>query len=200
VVITDTRESCPVGTVLNPETGECDPIDDTIECAPGFHLENGLCVADDDTDTDTNTDCPTGYVRNLATGACEKVEDKSCPVGQVRNADGKCVPITTTPPPAGCPPGQTKNAAGVCVPIKTVLPDIPTGFLSSMSALGTGEKIDPIYASGVDDFNLFATLEELLSNNPDKKSKDKTKMATGGYLDDLLAEQMTVDDLLKLLR
>jgi hypothetical protein len=33
-----------------------------------------------------------------------------------------------------------------------------------------------------------------------KKSKDKTKMATGGHLDDLLAEQMTVDDLLNLLR
>ena len=60
----------------------------------------------------------------------------------------------------------------------------------------------------MDDFNLFATLEELLSENSDKKdtkkdnkkSKDKTKMATGGHLDDLLAEQMTVDDLLKLLR
>jgi hypothetical protein len=57
----------------------------------------------------------------------------------------------------------------------------------------------------MDDFDLFATLEELLKENPDKKkdtkkSKDKTKMATGGHLDDLLAEQMTVDDLLKLLR
>ena len=58
------------------------------------------------------------------------------------------------------------------------------------------------------DFNLFATLEELLSENSDKKdtkkdnkkSKDKTKMSSGGHLDDLLAEQMTVDDLLKLLR
>ena len=58
------------------------------------------------------------------------------------------------------------------------------------------------------DFDLFATLEELLADKPDKtdkkkdnkKSKDKTKMATGGHLDDLLAEQMTVDDLLRLLR
>jgi hypothetical protein len=60
----------------------------------------------------------------------------------------------------------------------------------------------------MDDFDLFATLEELLNENSDttdkkkdsKKSKEKTKMATGGHLDDLLAEQMTVDDLLKLLR
>jgi hypothetical protein len=72
-------------------------------------------------------------------------------------------------------------------------------------ASGPGERTDPIYAGAMDDFDLFATLEELLKENPDKKkdtkkSKDKTKMATGGHLDDLLAEQMTVDDLLKLLR
>jgi hypothetical protein len=56
----------------------------------------------------------------------------------------------------------------------------------------------------MDDFNLYATLEELLDSNSNKKdnknSKDKTKMATGGHLDDLLAEQISVDDLLKLLR
>jgi hypothetical protein len=79
----------------------------------------------------------------------------------------------------------------------------PTEYRSGAS--GPGEKIDPIYAGAMDDFNLFATLEELVKGNPDKKkdtkkSKDKTKMATGGHLDDLLAEQMTVDDLLKLLR
>jgi hypothetical protein len=43
-----------------------------------------------------------------------------------------------------------------------------------------------------------------LANKPDEKdsakSKDKTKMATGGHLDNLLAEQMSVDDLLNLLR
>ena len=76
---------------------------------------------------------------------------------------------------------------------------------SPSAVSGEGEKTDPIYATGMDDFDLFATLEELLKENPEpkkdtKKSKDKTKMATGGHLDDLLAEQMTVDDLLKLLR
>jgi hypothetical protein len=53
-------------------------------------------------------------------------------------------------------------------------------------------------------FNLFATLEELLAADQNKKdstkAKDKTKMATGGHLDDLLAQQMSVDDLLNLLR
>ncbi|CAK0760819.1 hypothetical protein CCP3SC15_260001 [Gammaproteobacteria bacterium] len=76
--------------------------------------------------------------------------------------------------------------------------------MPTMGASGEGEKTDPIYAGGMDDFNLLATLQELLASEApkkdDKKSKDKTKMASGGHLDDLLAEQMTVDDLLKLLR
>jgi hypothetical protein len=66
------------------------------------------------------------------------------------------------------------------------------------------ETTDPIYAGKMGNFNLFATLEELLADksgeNASANPKDKTKMATGGHLDDLLAEQISVDDLLKLLR
>ena len=227
VVITDKKDTCPVGTKLNPETGECDPdwdegggdvcgvgehLDpatgmcvpdevDTTECAEGFHLENGICVADDDTDVDT--ECPEGYIRNLETGACEKVDTKTCPTGYSLR-DGKCVKDTVTPPPPKkCPTGY-QNVGGVCVPIKQVVtPTIPTGYVPS-NVSGAGDKTDPIYAGGMDDFNLLATLQELLAEEApkkdNKKSKDKTKMATGGHLDDLLAEQMTVDDLLKLLR
>jgi hypothetical protein len=65
-------------------------------------------------------------------------------------------------------------------------------------------KNEPIYAGAMDDFNFLATLQDLLSDNGNKKATQQgqqtTKMATGGHLDDLLAEQMTVDDLLKLLR
>ncbi len=200
VVITDTKESCPVGTTLNLETGECDPInEDDEECKAGYEKVNGACVAV----------CKEGYIRNLETGVCEKVE-KACPAGQVKNADGKCVPITK--PPVNCQPGY-ERINGVCVPIcqpgyvringvcKKITPNtvMPSGVIGDQ-----GEKTDPIYAGGMDSFNLLATLQELLAEEPpkkdDKKSKDKTKMATGGHLDDLLAEQMTVDDLLKLLR
>ena len=203
-----TIESCKEGFHKNAE-GVCVP--DTEECAEGFHLENGLCVPDDDETCETGFEkvdgkcvpiCKEGYIRNLATGACEK-EDKPCPPGQVKDANGKCVPITKT---VDCQPGY-ERVGGVCVPIKKVVPPtVPTGYTPSGTA--EGERIDPIYAGAMDDFDLFATLEELLADNSDKKdtkkdnkkSKDKTKMATGGHLDDLLAEQMTVDDLLKLLR
>jgi hypothetical protein len=175
------------------------------ECKTGYEKVNGTCVPV----------CKEGYVRNLETGVCEKKETP-CPAGQTRNAEGKCVPIKKT---EECKPGF-ERVNGVCVPVcqtgykrvngvcKKITADtvIPTPTTSGLSA--QGERTDPIYAGAMDDFDLFATLEELLSENSDekdtkkdnKKSKDKTKMATGGHLDDLLAEQMTVDDLLKLLR
>jgi hypothetical protein len=196
-------EECKDGKVRDPVTGECVlPKVEDEECETGYEKVNGTCVPV----------CKEGYVRNSETGTCEKVE-KECPVGQMRNAEGKCVPIPKT---TECKPGFEK-VNGVCVPVcqtgykrvngvcKKITADtvIPTPTTSGLSA--QGEKIDPIYAGAMDDFDLFATLEELLKDNPEpkkdnKKSKDKTKMATGGHLDDLLAEQMTVDDLLKLLR
>ena len=197
--------ACPTGQHRD-ETGKCVP--DTEECAEGFHLENGLCVPDDEGCEDGYEKingacvpvCAEGYVRNLATGVCEKVEDKGCPPGQAKNAEGKCVPIIVTPkPPVECPTGF-RLVNGACVPITTTT--IPT--YTSSGYYGPGEKNEPIYAGGMDDFNLLATLEELLKESSTKKdtkeTKQKTKMATGGHLDDLLAEQMTVDDLLKLLR
>jgi hypothetical protein len=191
VVIKDTR--CDPGFVYDEDLKQCVPIKDDEPCAEGFHLENGICVPDDDDRCQDGYEkvngacvpvCAEGYIRNLATGVCEKVEDKPCPPGQVKNAEGKCVPIVTPPPPV----------------VKTT----PTTFVPSTGVATSGEKTDPIYAEGMDAFDLFATLQELLAEEPkkkdSKKSKEKTKMATGGHLDDLLAEQMTVDDLLKLLR
>jgi len=199
-------EECKDGKVRDPITGECVlPKVEDDECKTGYERVNGTCVPV----------CKDGYIRNLETGVCEKKETP-CPAGQTRNAEGKCVPIKKT---EECKPGF-ERVNGVCVPVcqtgykrvngvcKKITADtvIPTPTTSGLSA--QGEKIDPIYAGAMDDFDLFATLEELLSENSDekdtkkdnKKSKDKTKMATGGHLDDLLAEQMTVDDLLKLLR
>ena len=218
-VVTIIDKKCPTGQVYDEELKKCVPIK-TDECAVGFHKDaTGLCVPDDDGKCETGYEkvngtcvpvCKEGYIRNLESGVCEKVE-KECPVGQVRNAEGKCVPIPKT---TECQPGFEK-VNGVCVPIcqpgyvriDGVCKKIPTEVITTIPISGpvdSGEKTDPIYAGGMDSFNLLATLQELLAEEPpkkdDKKSKDKTKMATGGHLDDLLAEQMTVDDLLKLLR
>jgi hypothetical protein len=220
-VVTIVDKKCPTGQVYDEELKKCVPIVDD-KCADGFHRDpvSGLCVPDDDGDEcKTGYEkvngvcvpvCKEGYIRNLETGVCEKKETP-CPAGQTRNAEGKCVPIVVTPP-VTCQPGY-ERINGVCVPMcqpgyvrvdgvcQKITPDtvMPTSVIG-----GQGEKTDPIYAGGMDSFNLLATLQELLAEEApkkdDKKSKDKTKMATGGHLDDLLAEQMTVDDLLKLLR
>jgi hypothetical protein len=196
-------EECKDGKVRDPKTGLCVLPDGDKPCDAGFHKnEIGLCVPDDDEECKPGFErvdgecvpvCKEGYIRNLATGVCEQA---SCPPGQVKNAEGKCVPITKVTPPT--PPV-------VKPPVKKV--EVPS-FVPSTGSYVSEDKTDPIYAEGMDDFNLFATLEELFADNSDKtgkkkdakKSKDKTKMATGGHLDDLLAEQMTVDDLLNLLR
>jgi hypothetical protein len=102
----------------------------------------------------------------------------------------------------------------VCVKDTVITPPVvptvvtpPTSTLPAAPVIGSytdTSKNEPIYAGAMDDFNFLATLQDLLSDNGNKKATQQgqqtTKMATGGHLDDLLAEQMTVDDLLKLLR
>jgi hypothetical protein len=232
-VVTIVDKKCPPGQVYDEELKKCVPIADD-SCPTGFHKDStGKCVPDDDEKCKDGYEkvdgkcvpvCKEGYIRNLKTGACEKAE-KECPPGQTKNAEGKCVPIKKT---EECQPGY-ERIDGVCVPkCKTGYQRIngvcvlkcqpgytlvngvcvPTPMAPTTSVFAEGERTDPIYAEGMDDFDLFATLEELLADDSgktdkkkdSKKSKDKTKMATGGHLDDLLAEQMTVDDLLKLLR
>ena len=181
----------PIGDKVKDEgelvvTGKRDP------CPPGTHYDETLdaCVPDDTGDDD---------VEELV------VTDKKCDPGYVYDEDLKqCVPIVTTPvvkPPVVVQPPVVKPPVVKPPVVKqpVVMPTyVPSGYY------GASDKNEPVYAGAMDDFNLFATLQELLAEEPakkdNKKSKDKTKMATGGHLDDLLAEQMTVDDLLKLLR
>jgi hypothetical protein len=185
-------KACATGLERNA-AGKCVP----INCGDGKYWDpvTEQCeVTKIDEDVKTTLTCGANEEKSPDGKSCIP----KCGTGYKRGPDGiTCVPITTTVTSVTCPPGQTKNAAGVCVPIKTTTTTAPTS--TPIPAVST-ETTSPIYAGATDDFNLFATLEELVSNNPDKKSKDKTKMATGGYLDGLLAEQMTVDDLLKLLR
>ena len=199
VCVPDEDEPCADGFHRDEATGLCVP-DDDEECKDGYEKVDGVCVPV----------CKEGYIRNLETGTCEKVE-KECPTGYTLK-DGKCVKDTVITPPVTCQPGYEK-VNGVCVPmcqpgyqrVNGVCKKITPETVTTTPINAQGDRTDPIYAEGMDDFNLFATLEELLKENSDKKkdskkSKEKTKMATGGHLDDLLAEQMTVDDLLKLLR
>jgi hypothetical protein len=211
--ITIVDKKCPPGSVYNEDLKQCVPIETVTivdkKCPPGQVYDEDLkqCVPITETPTTPTTlTCPEGYEPNAAGTACIPVitiVDKKCPPGQVYDEDLKqCVPIVTPPvvkPPVVTPP--VVKPPVVTPPVKKV--EVPS-FVPSAGSYVSGDRTDPIYAGPMGNFNLFATLEELLADDTDKKDnknfKDKTKMATGGHLDDLLAEQMTVDDLLKLLR
>jgi hypothetical protein len=201
---------CGPGQELGPDGKTCVYI-----CAPGYKrgTDGRSCVKDD---TVTITTCGPGKERN-AKGDCvnincgigrhwdlildkcvddTKIIDKTCPLPnqQWDEAQGKCVDKPVTPP--------------VVVPPVTTTPTTPvTNVTNVFSPSGGGastETSSPIYAKGMSDFDFFATMEDLLGEKRAKKDTQQdqqdTKMATGGYLDNLLAEQITVDDLLKLLR
>ena len=204
--------TCGPGKELGPDGKTCVYI-----CAPGYKrgTDGRSCVKDD---TVTITTCGPGKERN-AKGDCvnincgigrhwdlildkcvddTKIIDKTCllPNQQWDEAQGKCVDKPVTPPVVKPPV--------VVPPVKPTTPVTNVTNVFSSSGAAPVDTTSPIYAKGMSDFNLFATLEDLLGEKPAKKdtqqSQQDTKMATGGYLDSLLAEQITVDDLLKLLR
>jgi ribosomal protein L12E/L44/L45/RPP1/RPP2 len=194
---TITVTACGDGKVRNA-AGICVPID----CGDGKYWDpiTKQCEVKKVDDITTTLVCGANEEKSPDGKSCIP----KCGTGYKRGPDGiTCVPITTTVQPAGCPPGQTKNAAGVCVPITTTTTPTTPSFVPAGIATSS-ETTNPIYAGAMDDFNLFATLNELLTDDENKKTTQQTqqttKMATGGHLDDLLAEQMTVDDLLNLLR
>ena len=195
--------SCPEGYEPNEAGTACIPVVviQDKKCDPGYVYDEDLkqCVP-----IKTTEDTLTGGTGNDDIEELV-VTDKKCDPGYVYDEDLKqCVPIVTTPvvnPPVVVQPPvvQPPVVKPPVVKQPVVMPTyVPSGYY------GASDKNEPVYAGAMDDFNLFATLQELLAEEPakkdNKKSKDKTKMATGGHLDDLLAEQMTVDDLLKLLR
>jgi len=244
---TVTVTACGPGKVRNAK-GDCVDID----CGAGKYWDpiTQQCELKkaDDTTTTTLT-CGEDEELSADGKSCiPKIVIKACPIGQVRNAAGVCVPIdcgagkywdpvteqcevkkvdTLTCganeelSPDGkscltkCGTGYKRGPDGIsCVPVTgttittpvVVTPKTTTdATLASAATPATStETTNPIYAGAMDDFDLFSTLSDLLTAKEDKKTPQQTqqttKMASGGHLDDLLAEQMTVDDLLKLLR
>jgi predicted RNase H-like HicB family nuclease len=78
------------------------------------------------------------------------------------------------------------------------------GTAPTLMRQATEQVSDPIYGQGIRPFDFGSPLDVgWFSQSKEKQGSQKgtqtTKMAAGGYLDDLLAEDMSVDDLLKLL-
>jgi hypothetical protein len=79
------------------------------------------------------------------------------------------------------------------------------GTAPTLMRQATEQVSDPIYGQGIRPFDFGSPLDVNYFNPSKEKQGSQTgaqttKMAAGGYLDELLAEDMSVDDLLKLLR
>ena len=80
-----------------------------------------------------------------------------------------------------------------------------TGSAPTLMRQATEQVSTPIYGQAVEAFNFGEPLDVNWFNPSKEKQSSQTgsqttKMASGGYLDSLLGEDMSVDDLLKLLR
>ena len=80
-----------------------------------------------------------------------------------------------------------------------------TGTAPTLVQQATQETATPIYGQAIKEFDFGAPLDVSFFEPSKEKQgsqigQQTTKIATGGYLEDLLAENMTADDLLKLLR
>ena len=103
--------SCPVGMVRDPISGKCVDVVEDLMCGEGMHEENGVCVPN--------------------------VVDTSCPAGQHKDASGKCVPNTVTPPvvtPPVLPPVVTPPVVTPAGGLPTYTD--PTGIPGKVLTLG----------------------------------------------------------------
>lgn len=101
-------------------------------------------------------------------------------------------PVVTPPvvtPPTVTPPKVTPKqvAKMLGVPVSSpVVQDVIEALYGTMEYVDVGEEFDPS--------------KRKVAPAATQKQLQQTKMAQGGYLDDLLAENMSADDLLNLLR
>ena len=90
-------------------------------------------------------------------------------------------------PPKTTPPTKKQVAQMLGVPASDpVVQDVIEALYGTMDYLDISKE--------------FSASERKAKPAATTKQKQQTKMAEGGYLDDLLAENMSVDDLLHLLR
>jgi len=94
---------------------------------------------------------------------------------------------TPAPRPTTPPPPKKEIARILGVPVSSPLvQDVIEALYGTMEYLDIGEEFDPS--------------NRKVTPAATQKQLQQTKMAQGGYLDTMLAEEMSVDDLLKLLR
>ena len=185
------------------DTGQfgVDDLDETKEtgvtCEVGFHDNGyGLCVPDEDKDQKIE-DCQEGYVYDLALGMCVPITQDTAPGGSGGGGGG------------GGGGGITKPA--VEKPKTDEIQKATDDTQAIIDALGAQASqqtttVNPVYqqdggeylkVGSPFDYDFFSTAAQ---KQAAQKQRQPVKIASGGYLNDLPDQDMSVDDLLNLLR
>jgi hypothetical protein len=180
-------EGCGEGFHEDPVTGLCVPDDDEEPepepegCAEGFHEDpvTGLCVPDEDK---AEEECPEGQVRNLTTGLCE--------IGGTRPIVIKPVaPKPVAPTPVVQPNTKTKQADQLRGQMQFGLQGLMSGLQQQATQMAAPVPVETVKATP--GFSLDTPLNvkafgDYEAQKVFPKDKESLKIATGGYLDDLL--------------
>ena len=159
VTVKSKADTCPIGTVYNPDTDSCDPVGFTYTPPPEPPvLEPKPIDAGNVAVTSKRDTCPIGTVYNPDTDSCDPYFDETgdptagqniikqptmevvakrdtCPIGTVYNPDtDSCDPITQVPEPVPQPVVQTptKTEPAKTTPVK-VTPVKPTKAAATTS-------------------------------------------------------------------
>jgi hypothetical protein len=171
VIIKGGRESCPVGTRLNLETGECDPYWDETGGNNPYWDETGGDETDPTRDegevtiTGGRDTCPPGTILNPMTGECdpywdETGGDETDPTRPEPTKPGPSTPRPTTPrpttprpttprpttptaPPTAAQPVAKQPAAQQIVPALLGMPELANVFYYGKDFSSQKQELDP---------------------------------------------------------
>jgi hypothetical protein len=147
---------------------------------------------------------PTGLYGQLAQSEAARAKDaRDAEAARAKDAENQrlATEAAKTQAAANARNAQIRGVAGsASQAIRQFTETAPT-----LVSQGTQETSTPIYGQGSKDFDFsspldFGFFDTRKEQQTSQTGQQATKIAAGGYIDDLLAENMTADELLNLLR
>ena len=179
-----------LGTVgeIDPNAGSIGSGSDLEEeeepqCAPGYHWNGSICVADTDVE-DTSTTCPEGYLFDLATQTCVPIStnvDVTKPTTPITNPTGPAIPKNPTIP--STPINQNIQKPNFDLAALLSILGAASAQPQQAPAQEQQRYMQEMDFEGPLDVNFFSPAKK---NVAGQNQQQTTKIATGGYIDDLL--------------
>ena len=175
------------------------------QCAAGYHWDGSMCVSDEDV-TDTSTSCPDGYIFDLTTHSCVPIGETSTEDSSGKTGSGGATiggnkpgttPTPTTPKTPTTPTGTpTGTPSGTPTPTSTT--DSTGSDINKLLAyLAMNQRQQPQPTPLADIKYYYDFGDDLL---PTKPENNQSKNPTFGFFDGGEVDDVSVDDLIKMLQ